>query len=229
MIGIIMLNTRFPRILGDIGNPSSFEYGVLYEFIDQATVARIASSQPIGADLENAFVRAAVALEEKSASVIGTSCGFLAPLQDSIQSAVKIPVLASSLMLIPMLRTMFGKYTCIGVLTFDEQNLSPLHFSGHLNNRTFVQGLPKDGELYQCIRDDRTSLDTNRAKEDVISSVSRLLARHSQIDLFLIECTNISPYKKIVKNKFQRPVFDLVDALEWVASSTAHVTASRQR
>ena len=203
MIGIIMLDTRFPRILGDIGNPSSFRHDVLYESVDQATVSRVVSSQPIGSDLANRFVHAAQALEKKNARVIGTSCGFLAPVQDSIQSAVQIPVMTSSLTLIPMLRTMFGKDAGIGVLTFDEQNLSAQHFDGHLNERTYVQGLPKDGELYQCIRDDRTSLDVNRAEEDVLNSVSQLLARQSGIDLFLIECTNISPYKKVVQKKFQ--------------------------
>ena len=32
-IGIIMLETRFPRILGDIGNAKTFSYPVLYDIV----------------------------------------------------------------------------------------------------------------------------------------------------------------------------------------------------
>jgi len=42
-IGVLKLNTRFPRIAGDIGNPDSFHYKVIYQTVDSAirTTARI--------------------------------------------------------------------------------------------------------------------------------------------------------------------------------------------
>jgi hypothetical protein len=34
-LGIIMLNTRFPRVVGDIGNPSTFAFPVRYQIVDR--------------------------------------------------------------------------------------------------------------------------------------------------------------------------------------------------
>ncbi len=40
-LGVIMLDTRFPRVPGDIGNPQSFDIPVRYEVVKQATVLRV--------------------------------------------------------------------------------------------------------------------------------------------------------------------------------------------
>ena len=221
MIGIIMLDTKFPRVLGDIGNPASFRYPVIYECVEQATVERAVTSGALSRSLEKQFVHAACALEQRGARVIGTSCGFLAHLQESIQSAVEVPVLTSSLLLIPTLRTLFGEQTKIGVLTFDQEKLSISHFNDLASDQIVVQGLPREGELFQCISSDAPTLNQDSAAEDILASASQMITDHPEIGLILIECTNISPYKEHLRETFKRPVFDLIDALEWVAGAAA--------
>ena len=80
-LGILMLNTRFPRIPGDIGNPASFPFPVRYEVIELATVDRVVTAAGPSADVMNAFVASAERLV--SAGVVGltTSCGFMAIAQ----------------------------------------------------------------------------------------------------------------------------------------------------
>ena len=40
-LGILMLDTNFPRIPGDIGNALSFDFPVLYKIVEGASVARV--------------------------------------------------------------------------------------------------------------------------------------------------------------------------------------------
>ena len=216
MIGIIMLNTRFPRIEGDIGNPSSFPGPVLYERVDQALVSDVISSEPLSEEISASFVEAAKKLEDSGATIIGTSCGFLATEQSKLQSAVSCLVLSSSLLLIPFLRSLFDQIPRIGVLTFDADRLTERHFNEGFDNDIVVQGLPKEGTLYRTILGDEATLDISQAKRDVTSAAKTLLSHAPDINILLLECTNLSPFKHELREVLKLPVFDLVDALVWL-------------
>lgn len=94
-LGVIMLDTRFPRVLGDIGNPQSFDFPVRYEVVKQATVSRVVRPHTPQASLREPFLRAARRLADAGVCAITTSCGFLSPYQSALEQAVA--VLASSL------------------------------------------------------------------------------------------------------------------------------------
>jgi len=83
-LGILMLNTQFPRVPGDIGNPETFPYPVRYRVIEMATVDRIVTADgPTGAVMD-AFVEAALDLAAEGASGLTTSCGFMAIAQKEL-------------------------------------------------------------------------------------------------------------------------------------------------
>ncbi len=214
-----MLNTRFPRLLGDIGNPDTFVGQVIYEKVEPATVPEVVSTAPLDSSLKAEFVRTAMRLEERGATVIGTSCGFLISMQDDLQSEVSVPVLTSSIVLMPEIRRRFGPDAIVGILTFDDKVLGESCYRDYLDSNCVLGGLPRDGELYGCIRDDLRTLDPVRAADEVLHCASRLVETIPSIDLFLIECTNISPYKESLRETFNRPVFDLVDAIGATASA----------
>ena len=226
MIGIIMLNTRFPRIEGDIGNPNTFPVPVLYERVDQAFVDNVISSEPLNKEISNAFVEAARKLENSGVTIIGTSCGFLAAEQSRLQAAVSCPVLSSSLLLIPFLRSLFDQTQRIGVLTFDADHLCSRYISENSDD-VVVQGLPKEGELYRTILHDKATLDISQAQSEVSATAQALLSQTTSVGVLLLECTNLSPFKQKLREQYRLPVFDLVDALVWLdrASPTNRFTA----
>ena len=219
-----MLDTHFPRVHGDIGNPSSFSTKVIYQTIERASVGNVVCDQAIGNELLHAFRAGALRLEQCGAKVIGTSCGFLAPTQEKLSEAVSIPIITSSLVLIPLLRSLFGLSATIGVLTFDDTALNEAHFNGHLDDHIIIQGLPKSGTLFNVIRADQSNPSCIRgANQDALDATDSLFAQSHKlgvnIDVIVIECTNISPYKKAIAERSGLPVFDLVDALQWVVNS----------
>ena len=106
-IGILMLDTKFPRIFGDIGNAETFSFPVRYKRVVGATPQRVVKEAD--PSLIEPFIEAAKELEQKGVSAITTSCGFLAIFQDYLADAVDIPVFTSSLIQVPLVYRMLKK------------------------------------------------------------------------------------------------------------------------
>jgi len=219
MIGIIMLKTKFPRLLGDIGNPDTFKQKPIYVEVDIATVSAVVRKSGVTSQVLDAMILAAQELESRGARVIGTSCGFLSLVQQDIQQTVSVPVVSSSLLLIPMIRAVFGKDVEIGILTFDSAELSESHFLGEYDSNISIFDLNPNGELYQTIKEDRTVMDEHLAKLDVLDTARRCVKANSNIKFLLLECTNLSPWKNELRSEFGLPVHDIVDTLEFFHTS----------
>src|SRR6185312_14541193 len=122
-LGILMLDTRFPRIEGDIGNPLSFDFPVIFR-----TLRGIGPDDAVAAHPDRPRVLAALkanaeALVAEGAVGLSTSCGFLALYQKDLEALSPVPVATSALLLI---RTLKGKK--VGVITASATNLTPVHF-----------------------------------------------------------------------------------------------------
>jgi Asp/Glu/hydantoin racemase len=212
-LGVVLLNTRFPRLPGDIGNPASFERPVLYRQVAAARVSAVARPEGLEPALAEDILAAARALVAEGAAMIATSCGFLGELQARLEAALPVPVAASALGLLPEVRARHGAGARIGVLTFDSRRLTPRHFGGHWSDDLLVEGLEQGRELHAVIAEDRTTLDRAAAEADVAEAAARLLARAGRLDAVILECTNIGPYAARVGAVTGAAVYDLVGSL----------------
>ena len=70
-MGIIMLETHFPRIPGDVGNASTWSFPVIYRVAKDASPHRVVNEGDIS--LLEPFIDAAEELEGEGASAITTS------------------------------------------------------------------------------------------------------------------------------------------------------------
>ncbi len=208
-LGILMLDTRFPRIVGDIGNAASFDYPVIYR-----RMAGIGSSDAVTAHPDRPRVLAALkanaeALAAQGAVGISTSCGFLALYQDDLAAASPVPVATSALLLIRQLK---GKR--IGVITASARSLTPAHFEavGAPADTPFV-GLPENGSFASTFLCNGLTLDRDRVEREVVAAGRALVARHPAIDTVVLECTNLPPYKQALEAALGLPVFDVLDLL----------------
>ncbi|MEC7301576.1 MAG: aspartate/glutamate racemase family protein, partial [Pseudomonadota bacterium] len=98
-LGILMLDTAFPRIHGDIGNAETWPFPVIYKIVDGATSDKVVRKGAAG--LKDDFAKAAKEVVAMGADGIGTTCGFLSLFQDDIAKAAGVPVASSSLMQVP--------------------------------------------------------------------------------------------------------------------------------
>ena len=211
-LGVVMLETRFPRPPGDIGNPASFPFRTLYRTAPEARVATVVTADPPAEQVIQGVAREAARLAADGADLIATSCGFLAPAQDAIQRQIAVPVLSSSLVLLPGIRARHGDGP-IGVLTIDSRRLARHHYGPYYAPPIVVDGVESGQELHRVISEDRTELDEERAAEDVLDAAARLLDRAPDVQAILFECTNFSPYRARVAAATGLPVYDLRTAI----------------
>src|SRR5215475_906523 len=124
-VGILMLEMKFPRIPGDMGNGLTWPFPVLYKVVPGATPDRVVRHKSQG--LIDAFLDAAAELVQLGADGITTTCGFLSLYQKELASHVGVPVATSSLMQIPFVERILPPGKRVGVLTVSAVNLSEQH------------------------------------------------------------------------------------------------------
>ncbi len=216
-IGILMLKTGFPRPPGDIGNPATWDFPVLYEVVEPAVVGRIVTAEALPAGLIEAFIAAAGRLVERGVAALTTSCGFLAPLQPRLSAALPVPVATSSLLQIPWLQAALGTAGRVGVITIDAEKLTPAHFAGvgAPADTPFV-GVEGGGELHRVIFGDLAELDLAAAEADVLAAGDALRARIPDLAAVVLECTNMAPYSGALRTHLGVPVYDIVTLVDWL-------------
>ena len=147
-IGIMVLNTRFPRIPGDIGNASTFDFPVRIRMVPGATAQRIVQENDESVLPE--FIEAAKELEVAGVRAITTSCGFLISFQEALSRAVSVPVFTSSLLQVPMVSRMLPKGKKVGILAMDSRRLAKSHLrsAGITDEPVVIMGAEEAPEFY---------------------------------------------------------------------------------
>jgi len=118
-VGMLMLDTVFPRIPGDFGNAATWPFPVLYRVVRGASPNRVVRHRAEG--LLDAFIEAGQSLVADGADGLSTTCGFLSLFQGEIARAVKVPVASSSLMQVPLAQQLLPNNQQVGVITISRR------------------------------------------------------------------------------------------------------------
>lgn len=196
-----MLDTRFPRPLGDIGHPHSFGCVTRHQVVAGAWPRDIVTSPALLSAQAPAFERAVWALANQGAHAVTTSCGFLVLLQRQLQAVSAVPVRSSSLLQLPGLLAQMRQ---VGVLTISAEALSPAHLraAGVPPARladVLVQGLAAQTHFVQAILGNAAALDLARAEAEVVEAALTLQQRAPHLQTLVLECTNLPPYAGAVE------------------------------
>ncbi len=171
-----MLDTAFPRPVGDIGNPDTFGFPVIVERVRGASVRRAVEERAAG--LLEPFAAAGRRLVERGAVAIATSCGFLVLHQRALAASLPVPVATSSLLQVGWVAPLLAPGRRCGVLTFDAESLGPEHLdAAGAPPDTPVAGMPRDGELQRAIRADAAHLDLDAVRREVLAAASGAAVR----------------------------------------------------
>jgi hypothetical protein len=209
-VGVLVLDTRFPRIPGDIGNATTFDFPVRYHRVVGASSDRVVRGGD--RDLLPGFVEGARLLEREGVRAITTSCGFLAKFQAELAAAVSVPVFTSSLMLVPLVHRMLPPGRAVGVLTVDASSLGREHLAGAgiaADVPLVIAGLETEKEFTRVLLDDMLTLDVDAARQEHVGVARRMLDAHPEIGAIVLECTNMPPYAAAVQAATGLPVFDI--------------------
>jgi len=213
-LGILMLEARFPRIPGDMGNAETWPFPVLYKVVKGASPERVVRERASG--LLEAFLAGARELVETGADGITTNCGFLSLFQDEIARHVGVPVATSSLMQAPMIARVLPAGKQVGILTVSARTLTREHLAAAgVGTDIPVAGTDAGREFTRAILGNEPVLDVAAAERDVIEAGEALLHRHPEIGAVLLECTNMAPYARALREHLRLPVYDIVSFITW--------------
>lgn len=217
-LGVLMLDTHFPRVPGDVGNAATWPVPVKY------TVVRGAIGTEVVRDLRpdrllEPFTQAAMELERGGVSLITTSCGFLVLFQQELQARLRVPILTSSLLQVPWLLALLPPERQIGVLTIERESLSPRHLAaaGVADpERVPIVGIDEAGGYFSSqILGDQPELDVERAAREHETATRLMLERHPNVAAIVLECTNMPPYAGRIRALSNLPVYDLTTLIGW--------------
>jgi selT/selW/selH-like putative selenoprotein len=169
-LGILMLEARFPRIPGDMGNAETWPFPVLYRVVTGASPQRVVREKAAG--LLPEFIAAARELVALGADGITTNCGFLSLYQKELAAAVSVPVATSSLMQVPMIQITLPRGKRVGVLTVNAATLTPEHLTAiGVDPSVPVVGTDAGREFTRVMIDNELTMDVTAAEADIVDAV----------------------------------------------------------
>jgi Asp/Glu/hydantoin racemase len=227
-VGILMLDTRFPRIAGDMGNATTFPFPVRYHRVAGANPDRVVRRGAEG--LLPAFVEGARALECEGVGAITTNCGFLVKYQRELAAAVTVPVFTSSLLLVPLVHRMLPAGRRVGLMTVNAASLGPEHLADAGIGPEIslaVAGMEGEKEFTRVLLGDELELDVDLAREEHARVARRLVADHPDVGAIVLECTNMPPYTADIQRETGLPVFDITTLVRMAHDALAAGRAPR--
>jgi len=214
-LGILMLDARFPRIPGDMGNASTWPFPVLYKVVRGATPEKVVLRGAEG--LLPDFLAAAEELVHDGAEAITTNCGFLALFQRELAAHVRVPVATSSLMQVPWVQATLPPGKRVGIVTVSASSLTPRHLEAACIPRDApVVGTEHGREFFRVlIEAAKQDMDVDLAAQDILEAGMALVARHPEVGAIVLECTNMPPYAHALREAVGLPVYDIVSMIGW--------------
>ena len=214
-VSVLQLDTRFCRVPGDVGCAESYLHDPEIIRVPCDSVANIVTDQPGQIDLDP-FLNA---IERATGDVVVTSCGFLSPFQDQLQSITPKPIIASVLNMLSDLDVMKGADRS-SVLTFDATRLVEAHFPNPYRADDFrVVGLHPNNPLRQRIEEDVPDcFDASDVVNAVVADFA--LAVMPTTETVILECTNLPPYKPQMRHDSNVRIIDILSAIERIAPNT---------
>ncbi|OZI45223.1 aspartate/glutamate racemase family protein [Bordetella genomosp. 4] len=214
-LGILMLDARFPRILGDMGNGQTWPFPVLYRVVRGASPEKVVLQGARGT--LDAFIEAGRELVDLGAEAITTNCGFLALFQQEFSQALGVPVATSSMMQVPWVQATLPPGKRVGLVTVSGSTLSPAHLAAvDVPADIPVAGTENGKEFFRVlIKAEKEDMDIDLAQQDILEAGRDLVRRHPEVGAIVLECTNMPPYAAALQAELGLPVYDIYSMITW--------------
>jgi Asp/Glu/hydantoin racemase len=217
-IGVLLVNCKgTPFIPGDVGNVSTYDFPVLYKTVPELTLARLLEQDDFS--LAKPIIEAAISLESSGVKAITSDCGYMIKFQKHVAEAVKIPVILSSLLQVPMLLNTLGNSGRIGIICANKERLTSdlLKRSAITDtDRTVICGLEEMPSFRSAILEESGILNYNAIEKEVLQISEKLVSQHKSVRIIVLECSNLPPYACAIQKATGLPVFDFTSLINYV-------------
>ncbi|MER9223486.1 hypothetical protein NKI48_32405 [Mesorhizobium sp. M0644] len=209
-LGILELENR------PIGHPGALCASETHQFpikrltVEGANVARLVAGDR---SLKDAYVSGARKLEREGVSAITTNCGFSSLHQAEVAAAVSVPVVLSSLALVPLAAKTMPSGRKVGILTYDSTKLAEHHINaaGWSSKEIDVAiGGIEGSQTWRRLADPCPDAAPDLIIADVLAGVRSLLIAEPTVGALVLECAGFTLAAETVRREIGLFVADFV-------------------
>ena len=215
-VGILQLPANIPMLPGDLGNPTTFDFPVLYELIEEIDPFWVLAEEPHPVVMEK-VIAACKRLTMQGVTTIIGNCGFFANYQPEVAESLDpgVQFFPSSLNQVPMLLISIGSNKKVGILTASKKLLMP---SPALKNvgvtaedmkRIVVYG-NENGKQMKLVTGETGRFNPKALEKELVDLATKMIKEHPDVGAVVLECTEFPPYAHAIQNAIRRNVWDAV-------------------
>ncbi|MGY4627093.1 hypothetical protein [Bradyrhizobium sp. USDA 4486] len=226
-LGILDLERGLPpgvtptRVPGSLMSSATYDFPVISETVAGAWADVAMRGDP---ELELAYIAAARRLVERGAVVISSNCGFSIRYQAAVAASVNVPVVMSSLLLVPALLRQLSPVAKVAVVTSDSKQFRDdlLPMSCPDERARIVIGGIEEGAYYQNVmKSPPVPTDAADIEKDVAACVARLRAENPEIAAIVFTCTGFPVITTAIRRTTGLPIYDITTLCRSTLSALA--------
>jgi len=215
-VGIIQLPANIPMLPGDMGNPTSFDFPVLYELLTDVDPFWVLAADPHPIVMAKCIEACKKFTMQGVKTIIG-NCGFFANYQPEVSKSLDpgVQFFNGSLMQVPMLLNSVGSNKKVGVLTASAELLIPspaLKNSGVSEkdmSRVVIVG-NENGEQMKLITGETGSFNPKKMEAELVALATKMVKDNPDIGAVVLECTEFPPYAHAIQDAIHLNVWDFI-------------------
>ena len=215
-VGILQLPANIPMLPGDVGNPTTFNFPVIYELIEEIDPFWVLAAEPHPIVMKK-VIAACKRLTMQGVTTIIGNCGFFANYQPEVSNSLDpgVQFFNGSLMQVPMLLISVGANKKVGILTASKKLLEPspaLKYSGVSDedmNRIVIYG-NEDGEQMKLITGETGQFSPKKLEKELVDLAKNMVKEHPDVGAVVLECTEFPPYAHAIQDAIRLNVWDFV-------------------
>ncbi|MCA1386364.1 MULTISPECIES: hypothetical protein [unclassified Bradyrhizobium] len=201
-------NTPAP-LRGSLMSSATFDLPIISETVIGAWADIVIPGAP---ELEPACVAAAKRLVERGAVAISSNCGYFIRHQAAVAAAVDVPVVTSSLLLLPALLRQLPAAAKLAVVVAQPKHLSEDMLGiddPAARARVVIGGIENSSLVRNENMRPPPRTDIAEIERDVVACTTQLRDSHPDIAVFLFECTGMPLTAPAVRRITGLPVYDI--------------------
>ncbi len=214
-IGIVVLETWYPLLPGNVANATTFDFPVRYKILRGATVERILRADPALLDM---IIQAGHEFEQEGVRALVGACGYFANYQREVAAALNIPVFLSSLLQAPMMYHALRPDQQVGILVANAKavNQTMLEACGITSDIPVAYLGMEDQPEFRNILEYGGQFHYDKFEAEVVSRARQLVAENPDVGAILLECSDLPPFARSVQEVVKLPVFDFISMINWI-------------
>jgi hypothetical protein len=207
-------------IPGNVGNASTYDFPVRYKVLEGIPSDWWCDAEGASLKRQEKFIETAKHLEKEGVRAITTGCGFFAKYQKAASEALRVPLFASPLLLVPMVSRMIGKNKRVGIISAGANHLEgPFLENVGIDDSILiaVDGLDDKEEFRKVhVTQEKDTVNAAKMEAEVVEVAQRLVKNHSDIGAIVFECSDLPPFAAAVQEAVNLPIFDFISLINFV-------------